>query len=259
MTVNLNFAGNRTDGGIWSNGTPEITTQVLESHTVAIRNARNLADRPSLEREGFDIFEAPVGPYHWQDAQWIERTYIPHCVALVKRVTRADLVVASGLLIRDTGDRSRPPAAQFVHLDQDRAAAKPMLARLAGSSEALASYARATVFNVWRSITPPPQDIPLALCDQRTLDEADCVVGKTIEPQLPSPIPYLSSVYNRRQRWLYYSDMNPDEALVFKNFDNAPGQSLGCLHGAFKLPSVPADVVPRASVELRLGAFFLEA
>lgn len=254
----LNFAGDRTNGGIWSNGTPEITTQTLVGHGVEISDARQLAVAPTVAVEGFEIATAPLDGYHWDDEDWIVTVYMPHAVDLVRRVTGADFVspVHNGVLIRDTGDVMRAPAAQFVHIDQDRAAAGPMLVTAAGDAETVAQYSRATIFNVWRSLTPPPQDVPLALCDQRTVDEADWVVGKTIEPQIPYPIPYVSSVYNDRLGWYFYADMSVDEALIFKNFDNGAGQPLGCLHGAFQLSDVADGAVPRASAETRIAAFF---
>ncbi len=259
--ADLNFAANRDDGGIWSNGTPEITTQVLAPHSVGFRDARHLRVPPSVDREGFEIAHAPVGSYAWHDDRWVADVYMPHCVALVRKVTGADHVAAiqKGVLIRDTGDVSRAPAAQFVHIDQDRGAAQPMLLEAAGSAQELAKYKRRTIYNVWRSVTPPPQDMPLALCDQRTVDEVDWVVGKTIEPNIPYPIPYVSSVYNAGHAWYYYSDMSLDEALVFKNYDDGAGQALGCLHGAFKLADVAAGAAPRASAETRIAAFFIDA
>ena len=254
----LNFAGDRSNGGIWSNTRPETVTQTLVGHDVHFKDARNLAVPPTVQVEGFEIATAPLDSYHWDDADWIANIYMPSAVELVRRVTGADFVapIINEVLIRDTGDVRRAPAAQFVHIDQDRGAAGLMLAATAGGEETVARYSRATIFNVWRSITPPPQDVPLALCDQRTGKEADWVVGKTIEPEYPFPIPYVSSVYDEGLRWYYYSDMSVDEALVFKNFDNGPAQPLGCLHAAFQLEGVADDAVPRASAETRIAAFF---
>lgn len=254
----LNFAGDRSSGGIWSNTRPEIVTQTLVGHKVQFSNARKLAVAPTVGVEGFEITTAPLDAYHWDDQDWIANTYMPSAVELVRRVTGADFAapILNDVLIRDTGDARRAPAAQFVHIDQDRVAARLMLAAAAGGDEEVARYSRAAIFNVWRSITPPPQDVPLALCDQRTGKEADWVIGKTIEPEYPYPIPYMSAVYDDGLSWYYYPDMSLDEALVFKNFDNDPGQPLGCLHAAFKLEEVADDAVPRASAETRIAAFF---
>ncbi len=149
----------------------------------------------------------------------------------------------------------RAPAAQFVHIDQDRPTGARMIAAAAGA-ETAARYGRSIILNIWRTLTPPAQDVPLALCDQRTLDEADWVLGRTIEPYMPDPTPYLSSVFTPRQSWYYFSDMSTNEALVFKNYDSRIGMPLGSLHSAFKLPGSPANAVPRASAETRIVAFF---
>lgn len=258
VSATLNFAGDRSNGGIWSNTRPETITQTLVGHEVHFSDARALAVAPTVGVEGFEIAISPLDGYHWDDPDWIANVYMPDAVELVRRVTGADFAAAivNEVLIRDTGDVRRAPAAQFVHIDQDRGAAMLMLAVAAGGEATVADYSRATIFNVWRSITPPPQDVPLALCDQRTGREADWVIGKTIEPEWPYPIPYVSTVYSEELNWYYYPDMSVDEALIFKNFDNGPGQPFGCLHGAFKLQAVADDAVPRASAETRIAAFF---
>ena len=254
----LNFAGDRSDGGVWSNHNPAITTQKLTAHEVIIRDARHLATAPSITAEGFQIQRALVGGYDWYDQTWLTQIYLPHCLELVRQVTGATRVVPvhASVLIRDTGNSAFAPAAQFIHIDQDRAAAAMMVAMAAGEDQAVASASRTAIFNVWRSKTPPPQDVPLAIADQRTLEEADWVVGKTVEPQMDYATPYVSSVFNPRQRWFYFSDMDVDEALVFKNYDSDKGRPLGCLHGAFRLPAMAAGTVPHASAEIRVIACF---
>ena len=37
----------------------------------------------------------------------------------------------------------------------------------------LGAYRRWAMYNVWRAITPPPQDFPLAVCDARSIDPGD--------------------------------------------------------------------------------------
>ncbi len=252
----LNFAADRTNGGIWCNTDTSLITQDLTGLEVTLRDARTLTEPPKIDREGFEHRHVPIENPQWGNPEWVAQVYVPHSLALLKEVTGAAHAAAlyPGVLLRDTGNPKASPAAEFVHIDQDRTAAELFISMLP-DQDMLKKYRRSTIFNVWRPVTPPPQDIPLALCDQRTLDPADWVVGRTLSPGI-DPIPYVSSVFNPDQKWYYYSNLTTDDAIVFKNYDSDLAAPLGCLHGAFKLPDCPSTAVPRASVELRLMAFF---
>jgi hypothetical protein len=254
----LNFAADRSDGGIWSNLTPEIITQKLEPNAVEIRDARKLAEASSLAREGFTIAELDAGPGRYDDPEWVERVYVPACVELVRQLTGAKHVANfyPGVLIRDTGNPKAAPAAEFVHLDQTRESALPFYER-AVDEDARTQFPRMQIYNVWRTLTPPPQDVPLAICDQRTLDERDWVVGRTVEPNFPEGVPYVSSVFNAEQQWYHFSDVRTDEVIVFKGYDSDRSAPFGCLHGAFKHAEAARSAsVPRASAEMRVFALF---
>jgi hypothetical protein len=58
------------------------------------------------------------------------------------------------------------------------------------------------------------------------------------------------------QRWAYFSDMRPDEALIFKTHDTEPGKAHCVPHGAFDDPGCPAGATPRASIEMRGIAYW---
>ncbi|MFV8817955.1 CmcJ/NvfI family oxidoreductase [Haliea sp. E17] len=258
VSSSLNFAADRRDGGIWSNSWRERITQQLVTEPVSLADARHLAVAPSLEKEGFEIHRMPLEGDCWEDDPWVKSVYLPSALALVAELTGAAHVAPfyhGGILIRDTGNPQRAAAAEFVHLDQTREAIGPFV-DMAAEPSVQQRYPRYQVYNLWRSITPPPQDVPLALCDQRTVSEADWVIGRTVEPNFPDGVPYLSSVHNPEQRWHYFSDVDLDEVIVFKGFDSDPSQPMGCLHGAFQAPAVAPGTRPRASVELRVFAFF---
>lgn len=258
--ASLNFAADRKNGGIWSNTRPDTITQALKAHDVLIKDARHLPSPTTLAREGFEAHLLPLQEKRWADPEWVAKEYVPKTLELVKRLTGAPLVIPffhGAALIRDTGDPTKAPAAQFVHIDQTRDSALPFLSMNA-DEETIRKYPRVQMYNVWRAITPPPQDVPLAICDQRSLDESDWVVGRTVEPAFPDGVPYLASVYNAAQSWYYFSDLTTDESVIFKGYDSDPGAPMGCLHGAFKHPSPDPKGVPRASIEVRFFALFHE-
>jgi hypothetical protein len=108
-------------------------------------------------------------------------------------------------------------------------------------------------------LSEPPQDVPLGICDARSVDAGDLVCGDAIfdAPGAPewSFEAYLVR-YNAAHRWSYFSNMTRDEALIFKAIDSDPGEPLRVPHCAFDDPTCPPGVAPRASVEARGYAFF---
>jgi hypothetical protein len=255
----LNFAADRSEDGVWSNYTPEIRTQKLSAIPVEFTDARRLSEPASIRREGFELRHFPLGPYSWHDKDWLESVYVPRSVELIREMTGAPFVAPflDGItMIRDTGNPQFPPAADFVHFDQSRVSVQPYVEMAA--SHAPRSYPYVELYNIWRAMTPPPQDVPLALCDQRSVDEQDWVIGRTVEPGVPDGVPYTTSMFNSGQRWYYFSDLTSDDAIVFKQYDSRPGAPMGCLHGAFAWPEALPGAVPRASMELRIFAFFDE-
>ncbi len=258
IEAELNFAANRSEDGIWSNTAPELRTQQLASVPVPFTDARTLNPPPSVDREGFELHRMPVVDPQWYDEAWIKEAYVPASLDFVARISGAPHVAPfqhGVTLIRDTSGKGFSPAADFVHLDQSRDSMQVFL-DLAADAETQARYPRVRLYNLWRVLTPPPQDVPLALCDQRTVEEEDWVIGNTVEPAAPRKYPYTTCLHNPAQRWHYYPDVTPDDVIVFQQYDSAEGAPLGCLHGAFRMPGELPGTVPRVSIELRVFGFF---
>ena len=62
--------------------------------------------------------------------------------------------------------------------------------------------------------------------------------------------------HNDEHRWWYCADMTRDEAYVFRGFDSDPARAEQVPHSAFVSESCPASAPPRASVEVRVFAFY---
>jgi hypothetical protein len=57
---------------------------------------------------------------------------------------------------------------------------------------------------------------------------------------------------SRRHRWAYFSEMERNEALVFKVYDSqVNGVARFTPHSAFDLPDIPPDAPLRQSIEIR--------
>jgi hypothetical protein len=258
----MNFAADKNDGGQFSNTKPELTRQNLQPVEIEIRNGRTWVRSPTLEHEGLTLVQHPGGRAQWSDREWIEAEYVPSCIELVKQLTGAisALQVYSPMQRRVDYQnyRGAAPTAGFVHLDQTRDIAMAFAGHIAAASGVTFKVAR--IYNVWKSITPAPQDYPLAVSDQHSIPVADHVPGETVEylganaDKLVSPYVLLSP--SAQQRYYYYPDMDPDESLVFVGVDLDPARPLGCAHSAFQHPEPGGTCVPRASIETRVLAIF---
>lgn len=72
--------------------------------------------------------------------------------------------------------------------------------------------------SVWRPLSRPIEDSPLAFCDSRTLSERDLVAADRVAAEYAGEIYYVLS--NPRQRWYWLSHQKPDELAVFLSFDS---------------------------------------
>ena len=262
VTGMMNFAADKNDGGQFSNTRPERTRQNLQPVEVEIRNGRSWPRPPTLENEGLTLVRHASGNADWSNRQWIDVDYVPSCVELVKQLTGAKTAMAVYAPLQRRVDyqqhKGAVPTAGFVHLDQTRDIALAFAGQLTQGKGVMLE--RAAIYNVWKCMTPPPQDYPLAVSDRYSIPREDHVPGTTVEflgekeEKLESPYLLLSPC--DKQIYYYYPDMDPDESLVFIGVDFDPSRPLGCAHSAFRYPALNGTCVPRASIETRVLAIF---
>ncbi len=74
---------------------------------------------------------------------------------------------------------SRP--ARFTHVDYTRMSAPNLLrSRLAAAGIHDLPRGRFAGYNIWRVLTPHPQDVPLGVCDARSVASGDLVPGDAV-------------------------------------------------------------------------------
>ena len=205
------------------------------------------------------------------DQKELNEVYIPEIRDLVQKLTGADKVIAFGPTLRQTkpspGSEYQPPGTD-VHVDYTSVRSHSLAKNLiASSDEPNYQYSKFVCINLWRAISTPPQDWPLAVCDAQSVDPKEGTPNLMIRcdklPDLDSlgpieneealPAAFLFE-YSEDHRWYYYSDMKEDELLVFKLFDSE-NPSGRCPHAAF-FDGTRKDANPRESVEIRTVAYF---
>ncbi len=241
----------------------------LAYEPMPIHDARVQADEFSLDVHGFEMrecatafqdFYAPTevrDRYYPEIAEFTRTTLGARAVFVFDHNTRSALRAARG----ETGVRLPVDA---VHNDYTENSA-PRRAReilTERAREDLVAHRFAFV-NVWRPLLGPVQDVPLALCDARTV-RADDIVNTPIhhftEENLstPSHSGEIQSVrHHPSHRWFYFSDMQPHEVLLLKCFDSlTDGRARFMPHTGFKNPACPSVFIPRESIEARTLVVF---
>lgn len=234
----------------------------ITQRNAPISDARALSPSASLDTEGFTLVGHQSAVRDFRDQDEIKRVHVDEVRDLLLGLTGADDVEVRGFGVLRFGERSKDSGAlnnsrpaRFVHIDISDKTAAEWNAKLAVPEGR--QIRRAAHINVWRVLTPPPQDVPLAVCDARSLSPDDVHFADAMfdDPDGSGRILHsfegLAVRQSPSQRWWYYPDMRTDEVLVFKTNDTEPGVAHAVAHGAFDDHSCPADQEPRASLEMR--------
>jgi hypothetical protein len=235
---------------------------VLDPQSVEIADMR--AHATSLDREGFTLVPHLSAVPDFRDAEDVARRHPAEIEELLLAKTGADRVVVTGKAILRFGERSslsgklfNSQPARFIHIDISDPTARLFAERSRPEGMKLRRFAH---YNVWRALSAPPQDVPLAVCDARSLAPGDLALADAVFDAADMPewsFEGLLVRHNPQHRWCCFSDMTRDEALIFKTNDSDPDVAHHVAHTAFDDPTCPAGVPPRASIEMRAIAYWL--
>ncbi len=220
------------------------------------------AAAPCIDREGFELVEHLSAVQDFADREEVARVHRREIEELVQARTGADHVhVGAPGLLRFSeksglaGSLNNSMPARFAHIDISDATAAQFAQRGAGGC----AYARCAHYNVWRAISPPPQDVPLALCDARSLAPADLIAADAVfdEPGKPEwSFEGLVVAHNAAHRWFAFPELTVGEAILFKTHDSDPARAHHVPHVAFDLPECTENAIPRVSIEMRATAWW---
>ena len=265
VTAEMNYLGPMTDrprnyACEPPRGVPQSNT-TREIHTVPIYDARSVASEISLDREGFAVLRQKTTVRDFWDDEELRGTYYPEVEATIAAATGADRVFifdhTRRRRVAGTNDRvpnmPRQPATR-VHVDHTQKSGPQRVRDLLGDEAEELLRGRVQVINLWRPIRGPLRDAPLAVCDAGSVAPVDLVAADLIYANRTGET--YAVTYNPNHRWFYVPAMQRDEALLIKCFDSlTDGRARFAPHTAFDDPSVPADILPRESIEIRTLVF----
>ncbi len=233
-----------------------------DRHTVRVQDAWPIADTASVDVEGFELHDFTSPFRDFDDEAAVEEHFYPQAVDFVQRHTGAKMVKVFDHTCRrrrrdhvaeqPTSQRSIPFA---VHSDfTPRSGPQRVRDIMGNQAEALLS-GRVAFFNVWKPLYEPVEELPLGLCDARSMADGDLMVMHLRYPDRNGEIYTLR--HSPDHRWYYFPRMRPDQAILIKTYDNATdGRSCFNAHSAFADPDTPLNPRPRQSIEVRTMAFF---
>jgi hypothetical protein len=246
---------------------PDFTALPLAGKPVTVSDMRSAAGF-SLDGEGFALVTAPTSVKDFYDRDELLTTYVNEARQLVRSLTGcAATALLNSPVVRISDRVGQRPAGttftgDFAHADFSAAAARYMLElNLPEAEVARRLRHRYAVYNVWRAFSGPPQDVPLALCDTRSVSPEDkqyCEITMKSASGAVLTWENITYFHSPAHRWWYCSDMTRDEAYVFRSFDSDPGRAEQVPHSAFADASCPDAAPPRASVEVRVFAFYAD-
>jgi hypothetical protein len=263
----------------------EINTGAYSDHRVIVRDGMPIRGHFELDVHGFRIARQPTAVADFHDRDEVDRVYEAEVERHVQALTGADKVAARGWMVRTSADLSelagkkqenyqhsggiQPPAGE-AHVDLNTATARRM-AEFTYKKHFPdgAGFRRFLITSYWRTFSPPPQDVPLALCDGRTsfggeeksntlfvVDEFP--EGEALTAAVEGEEAMIAaSIFSHSpaMRWWYFSNMTRDDVLLFKFHDSDHSHAWRCPHTAFHDPSF-ADANIRESIEVRSVAFW---
>ena len=218
----------------------------------------------SLDVEGCALLSHRSEVADFADPAQIESIHAAEIEGLLKQATGCDAAIVNGRGIlrfseklgeNARHDNSHP--ARFAHVD---VSAETGAKFRAGAAPEGRTIARSAQYNVWRAISGAPQDVPLALCDARSVAGPELIKADAIfDP--PGGAPEFSFegyvvAHHPGHRWLWWSGMEPDEVILFKTSESDPARAQCIPHVAFDDPTAPADAPPRVSIEMRANCYW---
>ncbi|MWV28238.1 CmcJ/NvfI family oxidoreductase [Aurantiacibacter rhizosphaerae] len=263
----------------------ELNTGTYSDHEVIIRDGMPMRDHFTLDRHGFTIARSSTAVTDFHDKAMVDRLYEREVEADVLRLTGADKCAARGWMLRTSADLSerasqktegyqhrgglQPPAGE-AHVDVCTATAQRMAqATYEQCFPDGKGFTRFLITSHWRCFSPPPQDVPLALCDGRTSfggEEKENTLlivdefpeGEALIAPVPGEDQMLAATifsYHPSHRWWYFAGMEREDVLLFKFHDSNHDVTWRCPHSAF-VDGSAASAHVRESIECRSIAFW---
>ena len=240
-----------------SSGRPSRREDTVDLREMPIHDGWPLADRASLDREGFELHRQGSNVSDFYDDDEVERVHYPEIEGLIRRATGAWRVSIFDHTRRSAGDKRvgvRDPV-RAVHNDYTPKSGPQRVRDLFPDEAEDLLGRRFAVVNAWHSIGDRVESWPLAVCDARSIAPEDFIATDLVYRDRVGEV--FNLAHSSAHRWYYFPRMERERTILLKCFDSATdGRARFTAHTAFEDPESPAGARPRESIELRALVFF---
>lgn len=233
-----------------------------DAREVEVHNAWPQVEALSADREGFELHEFGAHFDQFDDDASVHTAFYPQVVAFVKRHTGARRVVVFDHTIRkrlpaDLKQQTtvQRPAVLLVHSDYTPVSGPQRVHDIVPEDAPALLQGRVAFYNVWKPLYRAVEELPLAMIDAQTQDDADLLRMELKYRERTGEIYVMR--HSPRHRWCYFPHMQAHHALLLKTYDSeTDGRARFMGHSAFEDPTSPPDAPRRESIEVRTMAFF---
>ena len=240
-------------------------------YEMPVEDVRGRIPAPAIDVEGFALHPYPTSCSDFYDEVRVKREYYPESAAAMRTFTGALEVFIFDHNVRSAVRAARgqqgvrePVDAAHVDYTAETGPGRTLeLLEKFGRGDLAGK--RAALINLWRPITEPVMDVPLALCDVRSVKHnelIETVILHYTEDSMAEP-GHVGRIYSLHfspnHRWAYVSAMQTDEVLLLKCYDSrGDGCSGFTPHTGFRNPACPPAYIPRESIEVRALVIYAE-
>lgn len=218
----------------------------LEKHLVNISDVRKMNKAPNLQDNSIQFFNYPVRVKNFDHGSF-EENYNQEIENLLVNELKAKEVIVFDHTIRKDEKYTRPPA-RHAHVDYtDRSAFEQVEKYVQSSEREKWINGHFAILNTWRPIHNKVQTAPLGFLLPQSVNEADLIDIDLVYPQRKGEV--MGCLYNREHEWIYLSEMDPDEMVLFIMFDNSG--RVPVVHSAFDFLEA-SNAPARKSIESRI-------
>src|SRR5262249_5181934 len=198
---------------------------INDARRVVIRNARPTLAQFALDVEGFGLVRQPSKVGDFYDEAEVKHAYYAEAERILEEVTGADRV-----FIFDHTLRRRVPGAEDrrsgvprqpvprVHVDHTERSGPQRVRDLFPDEAERLLRGRVQTINLWRPIRGPLEDMPLAVCDARSVSPEELVASDLVYRDRTGET--YAVLFHPRHRWFYVPRMQTDEVLLLKCYDS---------------------------------------
>ena len=243
-------------------GDVELNPPGTSLHEMDIEDAWPVADKLSLDKEGFEIKDFRSSFDKFKDDDAIKSEFYNDAIEFVKENSGAKRVVVFDHTVRQRlpADLSKQsevqrPAVLLVHSDYTPKSGPQRVRDIMGEEADDLLSRRVVLFNIWKPLFETVEELPLAMCDATTSVPDDMLVMNLKYKDRTGEIFVMRQ--SPKHRWMYFPRMTPEQALLFKTYDSeTDGRARFVGHTAFEDPNTPPEALKRQSIEIRTMAFY---